>query len=93
MPKRGHDFFARNQLLSPADEKNQQLHGFLFKLDRATGTAKLVATEVELDIVSLSATRKNAFVDKPIATSRLRRYTKNTKKLMAYLLKPLTRAG
>ena len=50
-----------NQLLSPADEKNQQLHGFLFKSDGAAGTAKLIATEVELDIARLSATRKNGF--------------------------------
>ena len=62
MPKRGDDIFARNQLLSPANQKNQELHGFLFKPDPAAAASKLVAAEIKLDSRSiLERDMKNAF--------------------------------
>jgi hypothetical protein len=48
-PQFSDDIFAGNQLLSPPNQKDQELHGFLFKLYPAPTAAKLVTTQIELN--------------------------------------------
>jgi hypothetical protein len=50
MPELVHDVLARNQLLAPANQEDQQLHGLLLKLHPVPGAAQLVTSEIELNV-------------------------------------------
>src|SRR6185312_823130 len=41
------DLFARNHLVTPAHQKNQQLHGVLFKLYATPKAPELIAAQIE----------------------------------------------
>jgi hypothetical protein len=48
-PQFGDDFFAGDELVAAAEEKNEQVHGLTLELDAMAVAAKLVAAEVEFD--------------------------------------------
>jgi hypothetical protein len=53
LPELGYYVLARNQLPAPTNQENQELHGLLLELYPATPEAKLVTTQVKLDIAQL----------------------------------------
>jgi hypothetical protein len=50
---------ARNQLFSPADQENQQLHRLFLELYPSSVAAKFVAPEVELNFGSCTSGGKH----------------------------------